>query len=240
MGRLVAMVGGFILTAGFAAPSGTFVRVPGAVWPSVAPAPSPQSKRAMDIGHQVMRSVMNGQSTAGVVLKESSAKIWIRPLLSKKRDVRVLPLSSEAVMWRGGWRFVGHSGLRHLSVDLVIRNKSVLGVLAYHDAYGRVRKRQGDWVTIQRVTGKLKSNPACRKLTGRPFRARINRGTVWNSKRYLLPRHSLVQYTVYGVPGYPFMLGGVEDYGRAPCHPVRSASGFEGTKFWQKIHRWRL
>lgn len=104
-----------------------------------------------------------------------------------------------------------------MPVNVVITHHQVLGVLAYRAAYGRVVRHQGEWVVIRTVHGKYGSNPACRVPTSPSFRARINVGTVWNSTQYLLPRKSLVQYTVYGVPGYPYMLGGVEDYGPAPC-----------------------
>lgn len=227
--RIIAMLGGLMMTAGVAVPAATWVQSPGGVLPSAtAPsstrpsqAPPASSKKAMTVGHQVMRSVMTGHAVAGVVERQSSSNIWLRPLFEKKDTLLILPMAPDAVIWRGGWRFVGRTHLKHMSVDLVTRNKQVLGLLEYHDAYGRVRRRKGNWVTIQQVHGRKGSNPACRVLSGRPFRARINAGTVWNSRRYLLPRHSLVQYTVYGVPGYPFMLGGVEDYGRAPCHAAQ-------------------
>ncbi len=175
---------------------------------------------AVSIGHKVMKLAANGHSVAGVVVRQSQTRLWIRPVFSRK-GTEVLTLASNAVIWQGGWRFLGRLKLRRMHVDLVTRKKNVLGILVYHDAYGRVVRRRNNWVTIQAVKGVPSSNPACRPAVGRHFVARINAATVWSSPRYLLPRHSLVQYTVYGVPGYSFMLGGVEDYGHALCHARR-------------------
>lgn len=204
--------------------------------PPAQVASSQPSSTAIDIGHKVMKSVLDGHAVAGVVLARTGSEIWVQPLFVKNSSVEMFQLASDAVIWRGGWQFVGQAHLRNLPVDLVVSNHEVLGVLAYHDAYGRVLHRKGNWVTIQAVRGRSGSNPACRVGFGQPFRARINGGTVWNSKRYLLPRHSLVQYTVYGVPGYPFMLGGVEDYGRAPCHASAHPHS-NAAIFWPDITR---
>jgi hypothetical protein len=174
------------------------------------------SPSANQVGHVVLASVLRGDTVAGVIVHESRSTVWIRPLFRHQPPKR-LRVSPVAVIWRGGWRFVGDSNLRGMRVNMVVTHKEVLGVLAYQSGYGRVVDHRGSWVRIRRLRGKIDSNPACRTATGPAFRARLSVGTVWNSTEYVLPPKSLVQYTVYGIPGFPYMLGGVEDYGPAPC-----------------------
>lgn len=219
-GAMTALVG-WALGSTLMLSGAAFMRAPTGAAPVPPPPMTIATSRADAVGHAVMVAVIHGQSAAGVVVKRLGTNLWVRQLFSKTSAYTLFELAPNAVIWRGGWQFVGQAPLRQLAVELVLRHHQVLGVLAYHDDYGRVLRRQGDWVTLRRVWGKRGTDPACRVPVGRPFRARIIHDTVWNSRRYLLPRHSLVQYTVYGVPGYPFLLGGVEDYGRAPCPPRR-------------------
>lgn len=169
------------------------------------------------LGSEVLRSAADGSTITGEVVAQSSTEIWIRSQLSP-REYSNYVLTSATVTWRGGWRYLGSTPLSHRHVELAVRNGTVVGVLEFRDAYGRVVKARNGWVAIQRVESAGNVNPGCSARLGKPILARITPDTVWNSPMGGLPAHSLVQYTVYGVPGYPLLLGGVEDYGRAPCH----------------------
>ncbi len=179
-------------------------------------------RRAAAIGQTVLRSVEEGRTVAGVVVGTSGSTLYIRDLFHHEDGPTAFELSPTTVIWRGGWRFVGRSGLGRLPVNLVVQDHTVVGILTYHDAYGRVVKSQGDWVAIQAVN-RSTADPACAAPVGRPLVARIMPSTVWNSRVGALPPGSLVQYTVYGLPGYPLILGGIEDYGHATCQRVPSS-----------------
>jgi hypothetical protein len=181
------------------------------------------STNAQALGNQVMKSVAKGHMVAGVVLRRSATKIWVRTGTPLHPSTESFVLSAGTVTWQGGWTFLGSQTLRNMPVNLVVQHRTVVGVLTYRNAYGRVVRSQGGWVTIAAVKGAKHSNPACRRPTGPLVIAKILKTTVWNSRKNLLPRHSLVQFTVYGVPGYPVLLGGVEDYGRAVCPTPKPA-----------------
>lgn len=175
-----------------------------------------ETTQASAIGAQVLASAIRGQTVAGVAVNQSHGSILVKNFYGKPHWSRY-PMSPHAVTWQGGWRFLGSQGLHHAPVNLVIQNHAVIGVLAYHDAYGRVLSSRPGWVAIVTVNTKKRPNPACAPRMGKPLVARIVHNTVWNSKRGRLPHGSLVQYTVYGVPGSPMVLGGIEDYGPARC-----------------------
>ncbi|NMP24320.1 hypothetical protein [Sulfobacillus harzensis] len=171
---------------------------------------------ASTIGAHVLRSLLEGQTVSGVMVRDSDSAVILRNFYGPRRW-SVYPLSPEAVTYKGGWRFMDHHEYTNAPVNLVIQNHAVVGVLGYHDAYGRVLRSRPGWVAIQTVNLKKHPNPACAPRVGKPILAHIVPRTVWNSKRGHLPKGSLVQYTIYGAPGFPVILGGIEDYGPAAC-----------------------
>lgn len=188
------------------------------VRPLILPGPVvSDSTSAQALGNQVMKSVAKGHMVAGVVLRRSPTELWVRTGTPLHPSTESFALSSGTVTWQGGWTFLGSQTFRNMPVNLVVQHHTVVGVLTYRNAYGRVVRLRGDWVTIAAVKGAKHSNPACRRPAGPLVVAKILKTTVWNSHKGLLPRRSLVQFTVYGVPGYPVLLGGVEDYGHAVC-----------------------
>lgn len=182
-----------------------------------------ESTSAAALGSQVMKSVSKGHVVAGVVERQSPSEIWVRTGSALHPSTESFTLSSGTVTWQGGWTFLGGQDLRHKAVNLVVQHHTVLGVLTYRNAYGRVVHMHAGWVVIETVKGSKHSNPACRRPYGPLLFAKILTTTVWNSRKGLLPQHSLVQFTVYGTPGYPVLLGGVEDYGHAACPAPKPA-----------------
>ncbi len=175
-----------------------------------------ESSQASVIGDQVLALAMGGETVAGVAVHQSHGFLVLKNFYGKPHWSRY-SVSPDAVTWQGGWRFLGSKTFHNAPVNLVIQNHAVIGVLGYHDAYGRVLRSRPGWVAIATVNTKKRPNPACAPRMGKPLVARIVHDTVWNSKRGHLPRGSLVQYTVYGIPGSPMILGGIEDYGPARC-----------------------
>lgn len=177
---------------------------------------------AASIGSVILESVIRGHSISGVLEGHSKTQLVIRELGSRQ-GIETFRLSARTVWWRGGWRFSpGHMALNQ-PVSVVVKDDMVVGVVGFHDAYGRIVGRRGKWVAIRPVDSASGNNPACAIHEGPSVVAEIVPQTVWNSRKGLLAKGSLVQYTVYGQAGHPLILGGVEDYGQAPCAPTASS-----------------
>lgn len=176
------------------------------------------NEHAAAIGLHVLNAVLHGQTMAGDLQGQSGSTLYLRDLVGRDRSEHRVLLSPDAVLWKGGWWFWDRRDVnKDQAVNLVMDHHRVLAVLGFHDAYGRVVKSQGEWVAVEDVRTGRYGNPACAPEVGRPIVAHAIPFTVWSSQRGHLPVGSLVQYTSYGVPGYPQILGGIEDYGSAPC-----------------------
>lgn len=173
--------------------------------------------RANRIGAVVLADVTQGRSITADVVRQSNTALWVLPLMGPDAMISKYLLTPNTVIWQGHWRFLNGLSLRRRAVNLVVGHGAVVGILEYQNGYGRVVHFKGRWVLIEPLINAGKTNPACVTRHGRMMQAEVTRDTVWNSAAGQLPAGSLVQYTVYGVPNYPVLLGGVEDYGPAPC-----------------------
>lgn len=181
--------------------------------------------RPARIGAEVLASVTAGRSIIGNVARQTADALWISPVMGPTSAISKFTVTTRTVIWQGRWRYFSGISVRHQAVNLVVNRHVVVGILEYENGYGRILRVRGRWVAIDPLINPTNMNPACATRHGRQLEAKITRDTVWNSTPGQLPPGSLVQFTVYGAPKFPVLLGGVEDYGAAPCSkPSPSAS----------------
>jgi hypothetical protein len=165
------------------------------------------------LGDKVLAMVTRGAGIVGLVDAQGVRVLWLEPdPLARPVPLRIAP---DAVTWAGRWQWLSRVNLTGDRVIVVVMHRQVQGGFAEVLGYGRVVGRQGNIVWIRPV--RLAANPACAALQPGVFPALITRATQWTSSKGWLPVDSLVQYTAYGTSDGRRLLGGVEDYGRAPC-----------------------
>lgn len=169
------------------------------------------------LGAHVMREVEFGRAATAWLIKTDDNRVWLRSDYGKSSYPHVLPLNPQAVSWQGRWRLLSHHAEGPGLVSIVMQDKQVVGIVGLKNTYARVVAHRGQWLAFRVVRADSNTNPACRRDSGPVDVAQINRTTLWASRPGDLPVGSLAQLTLYGDPRYAMVLGGVEDYGKAPC-----------------------